>query len=136
MTDQGVSRRSSNAAGFSLEELLVVFLIIAVTAGTAVPGLLAYLRNYRLAAAGVVFLGVLEAAVMTLPAYSIGLAIDRIFRQNARVGDGVIVRGIDALQTATIGHPNTASAEDTVVFFGLIVASLWVSRWVVAASVT
>lgn len=48
MTHQVVSRRPDSAAGFSLVELMVVFLIIAVTAGTAVPSLLAFIKNYSI----------------------------------------------------------------------------------------
>ena len=51
MSKRSTSRRPDSAAGFSLVELLVVFLIIAVTAGTALPSLLAFVKNYAISGA-------------------------------------------------------------------------------------
>ena len=51
MTKPSVSKRSDSAAGFTLIELLVVFAIIAITAATALPSLLGYLRNYAISGA-------------------------------------------------------------------------------------
>ncbi len=91
-----------------------------------------YLRPHRKLSAVAVALAFLEAAVMTLPAYMIGLAVDAISGGAGRAPSGFDTwvlgwseRFVDAVPGPT--------AERVVLFFGLAVSGLWLARWSIAA---
>ena len=100
--------------------------------------LLRYLRGHRRLAAGSVALSLVEAALMTLPAYAIGLAID-VVRQgsHARQADGLgaLLTGL-ATRLGSMVLEAPGSDRGLIISFGLLVVAIWAARWVVAASAT
>lgn len=85
----------------------------------------------RLTALSVV-LATVEAFLMTLPAYLIGLAIDRI------TGDGREPSTLDAITDAVLRLADVAPGDlvGLVWVFGAIVTVVWAVRWVVAVATT
>lgn len=97
--------------------------------------LLGYLRPHSGLATVAVLLAFIEAALMTLPAWLIGLAVDRARGDTSR--EGGLVALFDQLST---GWAGMVGAEDPAraafVFFGLAVAATWGLRWVSGASMS
>ena len=92
---------------------------------TLLVRLLRYIAPHRALALGSVGAAVIEALLMTLPAYIIGLALDRIIggpREDTFV-DGWIDAGAAALSLSGI--------ESVVVYLGIVVAVVWAMRWIV-----
>ena len=98
--------------------------------------LLGYLRPHKRAAAAAVVLSLAESFLMTLPAYVVGLALDRAQGKGVRkaqVFDGLL----DTIATSTaqwfdVGDPRTR----TVIVFGVILLVVWVARWFIAIVTT
>lgn len=97
--------------------------------------LFGYLRPHRGLAAVAVLLAFVEAALMTLPAWLIGLAVDRAKGDTTRQGGLIAV--FDALSATWVdvfGADDTARAA--FVFFGVAVAATWGLRWLSGASMS
>ncbi|MEZ4458626.1 MAG: ABC transporter ATP-binding protein [bacterium] len=98
--------------------------------------LLGYLRPHKQAAATAVVLSLAESFLMTLPAYVVGLALDRAQGKDVRkaqVFDGLL----DTIATSTaqwfdVGDPRTR----TVIVFGVILLVVWAARWFIAIVTT
>ncbi len=91
--------------------------------------LLRYLSPYKPIAALTVVLAVVQALLMTLPAYLIGMAVDRIVPGAVRKPaflDGII----DTLEGWFVPLFTWESAGVGVaVFFGVLIMAMWVIRW-------
>ncbi len=99
--------------------------------------LLAYLKRHRALVSASVGLSLIEALLMTLPPYAVGMAVD-VVRQQPRIDAGAIdalllglSRGVEALLPASL-----AGARGAVVGFGLVILICWALRWLVAVSAT
>lgn len=99
--------------------------------------LLGYLRAHRGLAAASVSMSVVEAVLMTLPAYAVGLAID-VVRQGGQARG--VAQGLDAVMQGAaaaiagmlFAAPETSRAQ--IISFGVLILALWVGRWLVAMS--
>lgn len=108
---------------------------------TLLGRLFVYLRPHRALALGAVSLAVVEALMMTLPAYIIGLAIDRVGRSHQGVRESAGLAGVlDWLGegfVAMVGPMSQGGAAGTLIlFFGLLVLLLWVGKWMIAVTTT
>lgn len=96
---------------------------------TLLRKLLGYLRPYRLLASVTVALAVVQAVFMTLPAYLIGMAIDRITPGGAR-SQQFMDAPIDGLEAWFLELTTWESAGVGVaVFFGVLISVVWLVRW-------
>ena len=99
-----------------------------------------YLLRHRALAACAVALATVEALLMTLPAYAIGLAIDQIAgRPGANRDTGLVDRAmmwaVEAVGPVGAGWLETA-AEHRLAAFALLVGLCWMARWGVAVAAT
>ena len=96
-----------------------------------------YIRRYPGLGAIAVVLAVIEAMLMTLPAFVIGLAIDRVTRGEEAVRDGWLPNVLDGIGSGFVAQfAGDSEASTWVVFFGLIVAAAWTGRWFIAVTTT
>lgn len=91
--------------------------------------LMRYLKPYGWLASVTVFLAVIQALFMTLPAYLIGMAIDRITPGDSRK-EQFFDAPVDALQELFVAAFTWESAGVGVaVFFGVLISAVWLVRW-------
>jgi len=92
---------------------------------------LRYVRPHRKIMAASVSLSVVDAILMTLPPFIIGVAIDRAQQSDTRTSSGVVA----LLDNAAA--PFMASSDDPMrtlfLFFGVAIALIWCLRWFVCA---
>ncbi len=98
--------------------------------------LLRYTKPHKALTITAICLSVFESMLMTLPAYGIGLAIDRIINVSERKP-----QLLDAPFDAAAGVMAQLSSSDDarmqmVLGFGLVVLSVWVLRWATAIVTT
>jgi prepilin-type N-terminal cleavage/methylation domain-containing protein len=89
-----ITRRS--ARGFTLIELLIVVMVIAILSAISVPGIMRYMRNYRIRAASEQVKGELQTARL------------RAISRNA--GRGVFLAVLDDRRYQFVSVPNNAAA--------------------------
>lgn len=91
-----------------------------------------YLAPHRALTALAVALATIEAFLMTLPAYLIGMAIDRVgdAERDPAAIDGLVQGAIELTGLAGRGPTGVIYA------FGVIVGTIWVARWLVAVVTT
>lgn len=97
--------------------------------------LMRYVVPHRALAFTSIVLSLMESLLMTVPAYIIGLALD--FITAGERSSQWVERLLDALATVTfsaLGVDTTATSM--VVFFGGVVAVVWVGRWLIAMTTT
>ncbi|MFT5992029.1 MAG: ATP-binding cassette subfamily B multidrug efflux pump [Bradymonadia bacterium] len=92
--------------------------------------LLSYLRPHRLEATSAVLLALVEAFAMTLPAFTVGYALDAIAGRQRQ--GGLLDRGAQWVLDAT----NTVEPARVIIVLGLAVGCVWLFRWVVAVTTT
>ncbi|TVR04819.1 MAG: ABC transporter ATP-binding protein [Deltaproteobacteria bacterium] len=97
--------------------------------------LLAYLRHHRALAALAVAMATIEAILMIMPAYLIGLAIDEVTSGAGRTPNAAD-RLARTLGEATIPAFADPSPAAWIVFFGLLVTAIWLVRWAIAVGTT
>lgn len=93
--------------------------------------LLRYLRPHLPLAFGAVLLATFEAILMTLPAFAIGLAIDRVSSTEARAG-GFLESLFIGLQQGIASLSQSIQVDDpshVIVVFGILLAVIWTLRW-------
>ncbi len=100
--------------------------------------LMRYLREHRALALICVVLSLLEAALMTIPAYAIGLAVD-VVRHGGSARD--ITEGLEALfhgaaQFFAAPFASLAGGKALIVGYGLFILAIWAVRWAVAVGTT
>lgn len=95
--------------------------------------LLSYVRPHRKIAAAAVGLAILEALVMTLPAFLIGLAIDQVRQPEAR-SLGLFEGGAHFF-AERFGQPGE-EATWMIYFFGGLVMMAFALRWIIAVATT
>ena len=95
--------------------------------------LLTFLRPHRRLLSLAFALALLEALLMTAPAYVIGLAIDR-FKAADAVREGGIANIFNAGADLWLQWYDDDAARALVVFFGLAVASTWLIRWFISVT--
>ncbi|MFP4597766.1 MAG: ABC transporter ATP-binding protein [Persicimonas sp.] len=92
---------------------------------TLLVRLMRYIAPYRALALGSIGAAIIESLLMTLPAYIIGLALDRIIGGSR---DAIFIdRWLDAGARA-IG---ATGMDAMIIYFGAVVATAWGLRWVV-----
>jgi ATP-binding cassette subfamily B protein len=89
--------------------------------------ILRYVRPHRALALTAVGLALIEAFLMTLPAYMIGLAVDQVTQPDLRE-----TSGFDRIWIGLADAFSSGAAERTILFFGLLVLGLWIGRWIIA----
>lgn len=87
-----------------------------------------------LAAAGV-GLSIIESLLMTLPAYVIGLALDRITTTQKREPQ-IFDAALDALGDLVLAAFGASGTTAVVLYLGGVVVATWALRWVVAITTT
>lgn len=92
--------------------------------------LIGYLRPHAALAWVSVGLALLEAFIMTAPAFLIGLALDRV---GASGGQRTLDGWLAPLAAAESAW-TTSTQSSVIVLYGVIVAVLWTLRWFVGAS--
>ncbi len=97
--------------------------------------LLHYLRPHRALALTAVALAFVEAFLMTLPAYLVGMAVDQIESHGQRDLSAFDRFWVDAAQSFASANPEQLGAR-VILFFGLAVLAIWVGRWAVAVGAT
>lgn len=89
-----------------------------------------YVRPHRRLAFVAIVLSVVESLLMTVPAYIIGLALDRI-TEGARATQLVDVQ-LDVAASWVLSQLGASGPSAMVVFFGAVVAVTWTLRWLVS----
>lgn len=84
-----------------------------------------YILPHRGLAMGSIAAAIIESLLMTLPAYVIGLTLDRIIGGSR--DDTFVDRWLDAGATAL----GVAEINGMVIYLGLMVALVWALRWIV-----
>lgn len=102
--------------------------------------LLSYLGSHKGLTALCFSLSLVEAILMTMPAYAIGLAVDIVRSGPGSRGTG---RGLDALlDTLSTGIAGiffggeALTAKVLIMSYGILILTLWVGRWMVATTTT
>ncbi|MEC9399026.1 MAG: ABC transporter ATP-binding protein [Myxococcota bacterium] len=102
--------------------------------------LLSYLKSHRGLASLCFGLSLIEALLMTMPAYAIGLAVDIVRSGPGSRGTGRGLDGIlDGASTAIGGLFFSGQALDAralIICYGILILSLWTARWVIATTTT
>ena len=98
--------------------------------------LLSYVRAHPWLLTLALTLAFLEAVVMVLPAWLIGVAVDALFFAGA-TGEGwaSALHGLAARQ-ASLWWPSLDGAQGVLLAFTLMLASAWSFRWLVAVTTT
>lgn len=97
--------------------------------------LLAYLANHKGLSAIAVIMATVEALLMIMPAYLIGLAIDEVTGGAGRTPNAVDST-LRALGDATIPLVADPGPAAWIVFFGALVSFVWLLRWGIAVGTT
>ncbi len=86
-------------------------------------------------AVGAVGLSAVESGLMTVPAYMIGLALDRVTSGGARTTQWAdrVIAGFESVALDWFGASGTSAA---IVYLGALVLVAWVLRWIVAIVTT
>ncbi len=99
--------------------------------------LVRYVRHHKGLAAFSVTLSVLEAGLMALPPFAIGLAIDVVRQSGAgRSDEGLAgaLHGVASWIDGVIGY--APGVEGLIVAYGVMILCVWLVRWVMATATT
>ncbi len=99
--------------------------------------LVRYVRHHKGLAAFSITLSVIEAALMALPPFAIGLAIDVIRSSGAQRSEAGLAGGLHAVVAwfdGVIGY--APGVEGLIVAYGALILSVWVLRWFMATGTT
>ncbi len=98
--------------------------------------LIGYLGPHKAVASLSVFLSLIESFLMTLPAYIVGLALDRAQGGGTRKPQ-VFDQALDGIANTFADYSNVGTTQTRViVVFGLILLVVWCVRWVSAMATT
>ena len=94
-----------------------------------------YVGPHRWLATGAVLLSGIESLLMTLPAYVVGLALDRITTGRVRAPQ-IFDAALDAMGNVVLATFGASGTTALVLYLGAVVVGTWALRWLVAMSAT
>lgn len=96
--------------------------------------LLKYLAPHKMLALVAIILSLAESLLMTLPAYIMGLAIDRVSTGVARSGQ--LFDGLLTAVASWVPWTGDSPGVSAIVAFGIVLLAVWMLRWIIGVVTT